>query len=115
MMHAAGSGETRKFSQAHFTPPEFEFDSFTPGGNTYYNRSFAVAALFIRPQDKLHAQLRISSSMARSSGQNYGFSEDFLIPCQTQLPSLQSSIFFYTYANLELYSTLTQHHLLKVS
>ena len=39
MMHAAGSGETRKFSQAHFTPPEFEFDSFTPGGNTTLARS----------------------------------------------------------------------------
>ena len=44
-----------------------------------HTRSFAVAALFIRPQDKLHAQLRISSSMARSPGQKFWFSEDFVI------------------------------------
>ena len=71
MMHAAGSGETRKLSQAHFTPPEFEFDSFTPGGNSTLARSRWQHCLLDR---KTNCMLRISEAarsfnlQGRSSG-----------------------------------------------
>ena len=102
MMHAAGSGETRKFSQAHFTPPEFEFDSFTPGGNSTLARSRWQHCLLDRKTNCMPSS-EFRARWLDLQGRTSGFLKIFLsLLLSPVLPCLQSSIIFYTYANLNI-------------